>query len=138
MENNSVISLDVGDRRVGIAIASRAAKIASPYGVIDRQKENVWEALDKLINDNKVGVIAVGLPRGLNGQETAQTKSVRDFAAKLKKRYQLVIHFQDEALTSQKAEDELGARHVSYNKGDVDALAATYILSDFLAEHTEV
>ena len=136
MESN-LIALDVGDRRVGIAIAGHTARIARPYGVIDRQVSDVWQVIEKLISEENVITIVVGLPRGMEGQETAQTAKIREFATELKQRLGVAPRLQDEAVTSQMAEDELKARGVSYNKGDIDALAATYILSDYLSVNAE-
>ena len=75
----------------------------------------------------------VGLPRGLDGQRTAQTEEVEAFARGLGERFGLPVHMQDEAVTSKQAEAELEARGKPYGKGDIDALAATYILQDWLA-----
>lgn len=83
-------------------------------------------------------VLVVGLPRSLEGNDTAQTAETRAFARRLENTLELPVYLQDEALTSQKAEEELRARGVPYNKAEVDALAATYILSDFLGDHPEV
>ena len=82
--------------------------------------------------------LVVGLPRGLDGQETAQTQTVRDFAAQLREHVAVPMFWQDEALTSQKAEDELSLRKKPFAKGDVDALAATYILDDFLQDNSDL
>jgi putative holliday junction resolvase len=68
----------------------------------------------------------------MDGQETQQTRDTERFVSLLRDKTGLTVHMQDEALTSQKAEAELQARHKPYQKGDVDALAATYILEDYL------
>jgi putative Holliday junction resolvase len=132
MENSTILALDVGDRRVGVAIANTIAKLASPLCAIDRKTEDVWEALAKLISKHDPVIIAIGLPRGLEGQETAQTATVREFVSQFESRFDIPVHLQDEALTSRQAEEELRSRGVGYTKGDIDALAATYILADFL------
>jgi putative Holliday junction resolvase len=84
-----------------------------------------------------VGLV-IGLPRGLDGQETAQTRAVREFAEQLKPAVQLPYYWQDEAVTSRQAEEELKSRGKPYQKGDIDALSATYILEDFLRDHPEL
>jgi len=136
-QNNTVISLDVGERRIGVALASLVARLPAPHGVI-ASGDTAIEAICDLAAKQQVQVIVVGLPRGLNGQDTAQTQQVRDFTDKLRKVCKLPIHFQDEALTSKQAEQELSDRVVRYTKEAVDALAATYILTDFLQEHPEL
>jgi putative transcription antitermination factor YqgF len=68
----------------------------------------------------------------LQGQETDQTGYVRNFVATLQKEISTPIVLQDEALTSHHAEEELESRGKPYAKGDIDALAACYILEDYL------
>ena len=74
------------------------------------------------------------MPRGLDGQETAQTTYARTTARTLAGQLQLPLYLIDEAVTSKQAKAELEARRKPYVKGDIDALAATYILDDYLAQ----
>lgn len=121
----------MGDKRIGVALASPIARIASPFMVLGNDSE-VWNNIAKLIASENIGIIVVGLPRSLDGNETEQTKTVLRFADKLKQKCQLEIVMQDEALTSRQAEAELRNRGKQFAKGDIDALAATYILEDYL------
>jgi putative Holliday junction resolvase len=132
MTNNGyILALDVGEKRIGAALASPVAKLARPIKVI-QNSDNVWEQLTELINEENIGLVIVGLPRSLEGNDTAQTTYVRDFAKKLTEDTGLEVVFQDEALTSHQAEEELRANGRSYEKSDIDTLAATYILEDYL------
>jgi putative Holliday junction resolvase len=88
--------------------------------------------LQRLMLENDVQGLVVGLPRNMSGEPTAQTESVRQFVARRLNGFGLPVHFQDESLTSVKAEDELKRRKKPYQKGDIDALAATYILDDYM------
>lgn len=126
----ATLALDVGQARIGVALAGGVARLARPLLTLANDTGLTAE-LQKLLAEYDVGTIVVGLPRGLDGQETAQTNYVRQFAENLKE-LGLPLHFQDEALTSSKAEQELQDRGVSYTKEDVDALSATYILEDYL------
>jgi putative holliday junction resolvase len=128
---SNILSLDVGERRVGVAIASVIAKLPRPLTTLDNT-DVIWAQIDALASEHDVETIVVGLPRNLSGDDTAQTLYVRTFAEKLAK-YTVVL--QDEALTSQKAEKELNSRGKPFAKGDIDALAATYILEDYLTVH---
>ena len=130
--NHSVMALDVGEKRIGIAVANMAAKIASPLTTLKNDQE-FTSHLKKLIKENDVNELIIGLPRDVHGKETDQTTYARSFAKKLKKDIDLPQHFQDESLTSVRAEEELSGRGQPYEKADVDALAATYILEDWLA-----
>jgi len=128
---SNFLSLDVGERRVGVAIANVVARLPRPLVTLDNT-EQIWQEIAGLIAEHDVETLVVGLPRNLSGEDTAQTTYVRDFAAKIEG---IEIAFQDEALTSRKAENELQQRGKPFAKGDIDALAATYILEDYLSMH---
>ncbi|HSW85547.1 MAG TPA: Holliday junction resolvase RuvX [Candidatus Saccharimonadales bacterium] len=127
----SILGLDVGERLVGVAFASLAAGIARPYITLTRN-DKFFDSLQKIIDSENVNTLIVGLPRGLDGQSTAQTASVEDFVKRLRQRFNLTIVFQDEAVTSKQAEAELKSRGKVYQRSDIDSLAATYILEDYL------
>ena len=127
----TILALDVGHVRVGVAKAHSDFRIAQPLTTLPHD-DGFWAALEALIAETETGLLVVGLPRNLSGNDTQQTVKVREFAAELEKRTHLPVELQDEALTSQKAEEELSARGKPYQKGDIDALAATYILEDYL------
>jgi putative Holliday junction resolvase len=134
---SSVLALDVGTKRVGVAVASLAARLPRRLITLERD-DNFWQQLTELINREEIGAVVIGGPRGLDGQTTAQTAATESFEGELKQRFaELPIHRQDEALTSKQAETELRARGKAYGRGDIDALAANYILADWLAEQTE-
>lgn len=133
---DNALALDVGSIRIGVAVASLGLRFARPLTTLDNDNQ-FFERLAHVIDAEAVSVLVIGLPRGLEGQETAQTQYVRDFVDRLKARTNLPIHFQDEALTSAKAKAELRSRGKIYQKGDVDALAATYILDDYLMQPKE-
>ncbi len=129
---SSVLALDVGGKRVGVAAASLDARLARPLTTIE-QGEGLFETLQQLIDENEAERLIIGLPRGLDGQHTAQTAAVEQFVSDLSEHIAIPVTFQDEAVTSRQAEKELESRGKPYVKGDIDALAATYILEDWLA-----
>lgn len=130
-EEGTILALDVGAARIGLALASRAVQLASPYKTIANTPDSI-EQLRVICEQEGVRQIVVGLPRGMNGQETAQTASVREYGSQLAEALPVPIAWQDETLTSVKAEEELTSRGKPYRKEDIDALAATYILEDYL------
>jgi len=136
-DSQSILALDYGEKRIGLALADTQARLPHPAGVI-QTTETACGDIAVFIKENSASAVVIGLPRGLDGQETAQTALVRAFAQELATYTTIPQYFQDEALTSLKAHEELQNKGVRYTKEDVDALAATYILSDFLSEHTEV
>jgi putative holliday junction resolvase len=135
MKPHNVLALDVGGRRVGIAVASNIARLPQPLLTLDRTKVDVFESVKELIDQNDVKLLVVGLPRDMNGQETAQTTEVRNFADQLTDKLNMEVEFQDEAVTSIMAEEQLIAKGKPYSKEDIDMLAACQILEDWLKEN---
>lgn len=134
---SSVLALDVGAKRVGVAVASLAARLPRPLITLERD-DTFFPALESIAEVEQAVALVVGFPRGMQGQHTAQTTAIESFTQELRQHFALPIHFQDEALTSKHAEAELKARGRLYDRGAIDALAATYILEDFLGEHREL
>lgn len=126
---SSILGLDVGEARVGVALANSVARLAGPYVTL-ANTDSIFEQIHDIIKKEAVELVVVGLPRNLSGEDTDQTRYCRSFGEQLTSFTQVV--FQDEALTSAQAEAELKARGKAYVKGDVDSLAATYILEDYL------
>jgi putative holliday junction resolvase len=126
------MALDFGAKRIGVALAHHAVGLPLPHSTITND-DHLWDNLQRLIDDEQVGVIVVGLPRGLDGQETAQTQAARDFANEVGRRTGLPVSLQDEAGTSVQAEAELLASRKEYNKSAVDAQAAAIILADYVS-----
>lgn len=135
-QTKSLLALDVGAKRIGVALADDEVRFAHPFTTLEHS-DTVLSDIAAVVHEHNVVTIIVGLPRGLEGQATAQTQAVEVFIKDLKQHIQVPIAWQDEALTSVKAEAELAGRKqkTGYNKSDVDALAATYILEDYLNEH---
>jgi putative Holliday junction resolvase len=125
------MALDVGGVRIGVALADAELKFANPLTTLTND-EQLWGALSALIQENQVETVVVGLPRSLQGHETPQTQICRAFAKDVSERLKIAVVLQDEAATSVKAEAELRSRGKPYEKADIDALAATYILEDYL------
>lgn len=130
--NRSILSLDVGEKRIGVAVAHDGVKIAVPHSTIDVDS-GVIDVIANIVDREKVGLIVIGLPRNQSGETTAQTTYVQNFAAKLAGMAEIV--FQDESLTSVHAEKILESRGRSYTKADIDSLAACLILQDYLEIH---
>jgi len=132
-----ILALDVGDRRIGVARASTMARLPSPLTTLERHT-GTPEDITRLIASEGASGLVVGLPRNLSGEHTDQTRAVEHFAAELQNVLTVPLYWQDEALTSRKAEAELDARGKPYQKGDIDALSATYILEDFLRDNPQL
>lgn len=130
--NARLVALDVGTKRIGIATANVVARLASPLQTINVDKE-VFDHLAQIFAEQTACQLVVGLPRGLNGQDTEQTAYTRDFVTRLQRHTSLPVGWQDEAVTSRLSEDSLKAKGKPYSREQIDALAACYILEDWLA-----
>lgn len=131
----TVMALDIGAARTGVAIARAGLGIATPLQLLE--STGLPEQVENLVRSEAVTTLVVGLPRSLDGNRTDQTRHIEVQAAEIKRHVTVPVYFVDEALTSIKAEEELRAKGVQAEKGHVDMLAATYILEDFLREHRE-
>lgn len=135
MPSRNVLCLDVGSVRVGVAVATDGLRVARPIKTLERTSGEFWDQLEGLISEHGIGTVVLGLPRGLDGQETEQTQATRAFHEELlTKLPELRIVLQDEALTSEKARSILEQRGGSYEQSEIDAVAASVILDDYLVE----
>lgn len=130
-----ILALDVGKRRIGIAITDPLAITARPHSTIDRNKE-APERIGALVKEMEVGKILVGLPLHLSGAEGPQTEDVRKFVAKLQPHVSVPVEYKDERLTTVEAEHRLSDRRVNWQKRkkQIDAVAASILLEEYLRE----
>ena len=132
-QSKSYLALDVGEKRIGVAVGDDVVKIAVPFDTIDVDEGDAVTRIARIVVDERVDTIVVGYPRNQSGEATAQTKFAEDFAAKLTDIVPNIV-FQDESLTSVLAEQRLKAYKRPYSKGDIDAQAAAIILQDYLEQ----
>ena len=128
----NILALDVGDRRVGVALADSQIKIAVPYGYLERS-DKIIQQITELMLDHDINILVIGYPRNQSGEATKQTESVEQFAKKLAEvEIDADLVFQDESLSSVEAERRLGRVK---DKGEIDAEAASIILQDYLEQN---
>jgi putative Holliday junction resolvase len=135
------VGLDIGERRIGIAVSDVTGTLARPLGVLRPAGLDV-DALDLVVREiarlareeDGVGAIVVGLPRRLDGTATEMTPQVEQFARALGAKTLLPVTLQDERLSSREAESRLALRdkHWRSRKAKLDAAAAAIILQDYL------
>jgi len=132
-----VLGLDLGARRIGLAVSDQAGQIAFPAGYLDRSSlEADLAALEALVAERAVRRIVVGLPRLLDGRDGTGAAAARRFAAALADRIALPVELEDERLTTAEAERalrEAPARRRRDRKHLLDAMAATLLLRGYLA-----
>lgn len=125
------LCLDVGERRVGIAVGDSELHLAWPHTTIINDG-NFAKSFAVVIDELQATDIVVGKPRNQRGEATSQTKFVEEFVRRNLTNIKLPIHWQDESVTSVMAEQQLKASGKQYSKEDIDAQAAAIILQDFL------
>jgi len=135
METARYLGLDIGTKRIGIAISDPLFITAQSLKTIQRLPEvkSIGE-IENLCKEYQVSVIIVGLPKNMNGTLGVQAQDCVDFASKLEKKLGVKIVMEDERLTSKQAERMLAAQNKKYTKekGLVDLVSAAIILQQFL------
>lgn len=133
MANKQLLALDVGEKRIGVAEADPAIRIAVPLETIVVDG-NELARIEHICKRDNIATIIVGYPRNQSGEATKQTAFVESFAEQLEALAPII--FQDESLTSVEATRLLERSKKRYEKGDVDMQAAALILQDYLEEYT--
>lgn len=129
------LGLDVGDRRIGMALSDETATLATPLPTFVRvgPRQDVRRIAD-LTRTHEAAAVVVGLPLNMDGSPGPQAEKVLRFCEELRKKSGVAVLTQDERLTSVEAEEILAARGVAWKerKAQVDAVAATLILQEYL------
>lgn len=129
----TLLSLDVGEKRIGVAVGDSEVRIAIAFDTIEVDGSE-YQQIAKLIDMESADVVVIGYPRNQSGETTAQTAYVESFAKGLEEIAPKLI-FQDESLTSVLAEDRLKAMGKPYQKKDIDMYAASIILQDYMEQN---
>lgn len=128
----SIISLDIGDKNIGIAISDPLKIFA--YGIATIKKENTILILEKLLEEYECERIIVGLPKTLKDKESLQTKKVQEFIDKLSSHFKIPIISWDERLSTKASERVF--REIKVNrkkkKNCLHQLSAIFILQSYL------
>lgn len=125
MKTKEILSLDVGQKHIGIARGSSVAKLSEP--LMSVAPNQIMKKLTEYTKEHDVEAIVVGLPRNLSAEDTKQTDFVRDWVTGAKSKFQVPFYWQDEALTSIEAQKKFDSKKV-----DEHALAAAIVLQDWL------
>lgn len=130
-----VLALDVGDKRIGVAVSDPFFLFATGLKVIIRENDNkALEEIKEICQTYKIKKIVVGLPYNMDGTIGAQAKKTVKFTEKLENDFEII--YRDERLTSFEAEEMLKKENKKYtkNKGLVDIKAACIILQSYIGE----
>ena len=127
-----VMALDIGTKRIGVAISDFLLVVANGHSCINRNPEkNAVLEIKKIAEENHVEKIVVGIPLNMDGSQGFQAEDCKKFASKISG-YEII--FEDERLTSEQAEENLKNRKLDFkkNKGLVDIESACIILEQYL------
>jgi len=134
-----ILGLDVGRRRIGMAIALEGGHVHGLGALARRSVREDLERLKRMAAERQVERIVVGLPLHMNSTEGEMARKVREFGERLARETGLEVLYQDERLTSFEAGERLKARGMSLKRmleakrqGAVDEMAAVILLEDFL------
>ena len=131
-----IMGIDYGDARTGIAISDLLCTIVGSTMVIhSRRAEKTIEEICRLVKENQVGEIVLGLPKNMDGSEGPRAQLCRDFAQLLESATGLPVKLWDERRTTVEAHNILSQHnyHGKKRKDTVDAVAASLILEGYLA-----
>jgi putative Holliday junction resolvase len=130
-----ILGLDVGERRIGVAVADERARVALPTTVVERSELPAdLDAIARLVQEQEAEVIVIGLPISLNGSLGPQAQATKAFGQELAARLPLPIEYWDERLSSVEAERRLASagRRGPKAKARRDAAAAAIVLQSYL------
>ncbi len=130
-----ILGLDIGDRTIGLAVSDALGITAQGVQTIRRTKlTEDLEKLDKVVEEYKIDLFVLGLPKNMNNTIGPQGNKVKQFAAHMKKKWEIPIHFQDERLSTVAAEQMMSesGMHWKKKKQIVDEVAAQVILQRYL------
>lgn len=134
------LGLDIGDKRIGVALSDPQGILASPLTIINRRDESLdIEAITNIISQRQVEQIVVGLPLSMDGSIGKQAEKVKTFTQKLCSHTEVPVEYRDERLTTVSAERLMQAVNTKKARGKArhDAIAAALILQGYLDEGHE-
>lgn len=134
-----IVALDIGTKRIGVAVCDPMHIVASPEALIERKSTKggdkmALDEIEKICEKYNTNTILIGVPYNMDGTQGAQAKNCIDFIKPLDGKYKILYH--DERLTSFEAEEILKKEGKKYtkNKGLVDIKSACLILQDYINE----
>lgn len=132
-----IMALDVGTKRIGIALSDYLHITSNPHSYIARTPEiQAVETIKKIAKENNVKKIIIGIPYNMDGSKGSQAKDCENFARNFND-YDII--FEDERLTSEAAEENLKEKKINFrkDKGLIDIESACIILEQYLSKNKE-
>lgn len=141
MSNLTVLGFDYGKARIGVAVLNTLAGIATPQSTVQaRDGVPDWNAISRCLQEWQPARLVVGMPRKLDGSDSAMQEPIERFIRQLQGRYHLPVDVVSEQLSSLEAEQRLkqarqAGRKRKVRKEDIDQVAATIILESWMQEY---
>ncbi len=134
-----VLALDVGEKRIGVALCDETQTLARPLLTLNRaSKQEDFARLAALCHEHSIEKVIVGLPKTLRGEDGPQAQRVRRYTTELQAALTIPIEFWDERYSSVDAQERLAASsRKARAKGDIDSAAAAIILQEYLDALTD-
>lgn len=130
-----ILALDMGEKRVGLAISDPLGVIAQPLKTIQRQSNNqLISELKKVIGENSVEKVVIGNPMRLNGDKSRMTIAIEEIISRLREEISIPMVFEDERFTTRMAISSLHqmGKKVGKARDKIDQIAAAHILQLYL------
>ena len=131
------MALDIGDKRIGVALSDPSRMLATPLTIIERKNDAAAvAAIAKIITEKQVARVIAGMPYAPDGGVGQQAQKTQDFAEQLRARLKVPLEFRDERLSTATAQRLIreAATKKSAKKAPDDAIAAAVILQEYLDE----
>lgn len=126
-----VLGIDLGKKRIGVALGDTANKIAVGLPTLDNNSETLTK-LQEIISRENIQKLIIGLPKTMSGQNGAQVNYTRKWGDHISEVLSIAVEYIDERLSSKMARDGLAAMGGTITKEDIDQAAAVLILQSFL------
>jgi putative Holliday junction resolvase len=133
-----MLALDIGDKRIGVAVSDETGTLARPLTAITRaSKREDFERIVRLVTEQSAERVVAGYPRSLSGGEGPQAQRVRRYVQALAATLSVPVELWDEQYTTVEATERLrdSGRRKSRDRGQLDAAAAAIVLQDYLDTH---
>jgi putative Holliday junction resolvase len=139
----TVLGLDYGTKKMGVAVGQTLTRTAMGIGVIPvKQRQPDWAQLDTLVQRWKPGAFVIGMPYNMDGSESPMSEAARQFALTVSARYDRHCHTIDERLSTREAREitrenneRIGKKH--NDRAKVDAMAAQLLLESWFDQHPD-
>ena len=132
-----VLALDVGERRIGVAVSDPTGTLATPHSVIHRRsKVQDFAAVARLVTELQAERVVVGLPLSLSGDVGPQARRVMRYAQALARALPVPVELYDERYSTVTADELLAEAGRKRRRTPIDAAAAAVILQEYLADNS--